>query len=144
MDFVECEEIDFSALDGLVPEDLATHWEATVEFLKIVTEHWPQYLSDNGLVSPVARRNALMALEAERLAKGSPYPVIAAGSTGTVPATARLLKTIASLPNGAVVLPGLDLSLDDAQLVEPRRAPRAPASRHGRASCASSASTAAS
>lgn len=113
MDFVESEEIDFSALDELVPEDLATHWEATVEFLKIVTEHWPQYLSDNGLVSPVARRNALMALEAMRLAKGSPYPVIAAGSTGTVPATARLLKTIASLPNGAVVLPGLDLSLDE-------------------------------
>jgi len=113
MDFVESEEIDFSALDGLVPEDLATHWEATVEFLKIVTEHWPQYLSDNGLVSPVTRRNALMALEAMRLAKGSPYPVIAAGSTGTVPATARLLKTIASLPNGAVVLPGLDLSLDE-------------------------------
>ena len=49
-----------------------------------------------------------MARETERLAKGSPYPVIAAGSTGTVPATARLLATIASLPNGAVVLPGLD------------------------------------
>ena len=39
--------------------------------------------------------------------------MIAAGSTGTVPATARLLKVIASLPNGAVVLPGLDLSLDE-------------------------------
>ena len=93
--------------------DLAVHWEATVEFLKIVTEHWPKYLADNRLVSPVARRNRLMALETERLAKGSPHPVIAAGSTGTVPATARLLKTIASLPNGAVVLPGLDLTLDD-------------------------------
>jgi len=113
MDFVESEEIDFSALEALVPEDLATHWEATVEFLKIVTEHWPSYLAENGLVSPVTRRNALMALEAMRLAKGSPYPVIAAGSTGTVPATARLLKTVASLPNGAVVLPGLDLSLDE-------------------------------
>ena len=39
--------------------------------------------------------------------------MIAAGSTGTVPATARLLQVIASLPNGAVVLPGLDKSLDE-------------------------------
>ena len=54
-----------------------------------------------------------MAMEAERLARGSPHPVIAAGSTGTVPATARLLEVIASLPNGAVVLPGLDKSLDE-------------------------------
>jgi ATP-dependent helicase/nuclease subunit B len=113
MDFVEGEEIDFSSLDTLVPEDLASHWEATIQFLKIVTEHWPQYLANNGRVSPVVRRNLLMAQETERLAQGSPYPVIAAGSTGTVPATARLLKTIASLPNGAVVLPGLDMFLDD-------------------------------
>ncbi len=113
MDFVESEEIELANLDRLVTGDLATHWEVTVEFLKVVTEYWPQYLADNRLVSPVARRTMLMTLEAERLARGSPYPVIAAGSTGTVPATARLLKTIASLPNGAVVLPGLDLTLDD-------------------------------
>jgi len=113
MDFVETEEIDFSSLDSLVPEDLASHWEATIQFLKIVTEHWPAYLADNNLVSPVMRRNLLMAQETERLARGSPYPVIAAGSTGTVPATARLLAAIAALPNGAVVLPGLDFSLDD-------------------------------
>ena len=113
MDAVETEGVDLSALDAIVPDDLATHWESTVEFLKIVTEHWPRYLADNGLVSPVERRNALMAREAERLAQGSPHPVIAAGSTGTVPATARLLKVIASLPNGAVVLPGLDLALDE-------------------------------
>jgi len=113
MDFVETEEIDFLSLDTLVPEDLAAHWETTIQFLKIVTEHWPEYLADNGLVSPVTRRNLLMAQETERLAQGSRYPVIAAGSTGTVPATARLLAAIAALPNGAVVLPGLDLTLDD-------------------------------
>jgi ATP-dependent helicase/nuclease subunit B len=113
MDFVESEEIELTNLDRLVTGDLARHWEVTVEFLKVVTEHWPQHLADNRLVSPVARRTRLTMLETERLASGSSHPVIAAGSTGTVPATARLLKTIASLPNGAVVLPGLDLTLDD-------------------------------
>ncbi|HZP10633.1 MAG TPA: double-strand break repair protein AddB [Methyloceanibacter sp.] len=113
MDEVEREEIDLSRLVAIVPEEFADHWRLTVEFLKIVTEHWPAHLAENGLASPVARRSALMTIETERLAKGSSYPVIAAGSTGTVPATARLLETIASLPNGAVVLPGLDRFLDD-------------------------------
>lgn len=113
MDEWEREEIDLSKLAEIVPEQFAGHWQLTVEFLKIVTEHWPDFLEEHGLVSPVARRNLLMAQETERLAKGSPHPVIAAGSTGTIPATARLLKVIASLPNGAVVLPGLDKTLDD-------------------------------
>ena len=113
MDFIESEEVDLAAIEGIVPEELAGHWQLTVDFLRIVTDHWPQYLRDNRVVSPVARRNMLMAREAERLAAGSPHPVIAAGSTGTVPATARLLQVIASLPNGAVVLPGLDVDLDD-------------------------------
>ena len=39
--------------------------------------------------------------------------MIAAGSTGSVPATAVLLQAIASLPQGAVVLPGLDQALDE-------------------------------
>jgi len=128
MDLVESEEVNLEHLDGLVTGDLAIHWEATVEFLKVVTEYWPHYLADNRLVSPVAHRNRLMALETERLAQGSPHPVIAAGSTGTVPATARLLKTIAALPNGAVVLPGLDLALDDqswAMLAEHPEHPQA-------------------
>lgn len=112
MDTVESEEADLSGIANIVPDEFAEHWQGTVEFLKIVTEHWPHYLADNGLASPVSRRNALMRFETARLEAGSPYPVIAAGSTGTVPATARLLKVIASLPNGAVVLPGLDRFLD--------------------------------
>ncbi len=53
-------------LQELVPEEYAAHWQLTLDFLAIVTEHWPDYLADNGLVSPVARRNMLMALETER------------------------------------------------------------------------------
>ncbi len=112
MDRAQSEEVDLSSLERLVPEELAAHWAETVAFLSIVTEQWPAYLKDIGLVSPVERRSRLMAQETERLAGGSPHPVIAAGSTGTVPATARLLEAIANLPNGAVVLPGLDLLLD--------------------------------
>ena len=48
----------------------------------------------------------------KRLAS-SDQPVIAAGSTGSMPATAKLLAAVAQLPHGAVVLPGLDMDLDE-------------------------------
>ena len=55
----------------------------------------------------------MLAAERDRLiCGGATGPIIAAGSTGTVPATARLLAAIARLPNGAVVLPGIDLGLE--------------------------------
>ena len=40
-------------------------------------------------------------------------PVIVAGVTGSIPATAELMQIVAELPLGAIVLPGLDRSLDD-------------------------------
>ncbi len=88
-------------------------WDITLEFLKIATAFWPAHLAERGLIDPGARRDQLIRAEAERLkTSGAPAPVIAAGSTGSVPATADLLAAIAALPNGAVVLPGLDQALD--------------------------------
>jgi ATP-dependent helicase/nuclease subunit B len=40
--------------------------------------------------------------------------VVAAGSTGSIPATRALLEVIATLPRGTVVLPGLDRNMDEA------------------------------
>ncbi len=105
----------WQGLLGVAPADLARYWQITIEFLRIVTEHWPRHLSERGLIDPGVRRDATIRAEAARLARdGAPAPVIAAGSTGSVPATAELLKAIAHLPNGAVVLPGLDQGLDGA------------------------------
>jgi len=128
MDVVETEGADLKSLDSLVPDEFSEHWALTLDFLNVITEVWPRYLEDRKLVSPVRRRNELMTLEAERLRLTPPRgPVIAAGSTGTVLATARLLEVIASLPNGAVVLPGLDLDLDEdswARLVKHQEHPQ--------------------
>lgn len=113
IDEIITEGSDFSRLPGLVPEGLAGWWQITLEFLTIVTEHWPQFLAARGQTDPATHGDRLLRLEAERLRRSPPAgPVIAAGSTGSRPATAELLKVIASLPNGAVVLPGLDRTLD--------------------------------
>ena len=115
MDEVETEEADWAKLADLVPDELAGWWQVTLDFLSIVTSAWPQVLAERGFSNPAAHRNAMLAAETERLRRNPGRgPVIAAGSTGSIPATARLLATIARLDNGAVVLPGLDRDLDEA------------------------------
>ncbi|WP_315918376.1 double-strand break repair protein AddB [Mesorhizobium sp. SP-1A] len=115
MDEVETEGSDWARLAGLVEGNLAGWWQVTLDFLKIVTENWPAILSERDSSNPAAHRSALIRLEAARLKRNPPAgPVVAAGSTGSIPATAELLAAIASLPNGAVVVPGLDKMMDDA------------------------------
>ncbi len=113
MDEIETEGADWARLAGLVEGNLAGWWQVTLDFLRIVTENWPALLTERGRSDPAARRSALIRLEAARLKRNAPAgPVVAAGSTGSIPATAELLATIAALPRGAVVLPGLDSTMD--------------------------------
>jgi ATP-dependent helicase/nuclease subunit B len=113
MDDLATREIEWSRLDGLVPEHVDRYWQLTLDFLKIAREAWPNILKERHAMEPAERRDRLINAEAERLAAAPAGPVIAAGSTGSMPATAKLLATIARLPHGAVVLPGLDIDLDD-------------------------------
>ncbi|HEY1538261.1 MAG TPA: double-strand break repair protein AddB, partial [Solirubrobacteraceae bacterium] len=112
MDDLATREVDWKSLDGLVPEHVDRYWQLTLDFLKIARETWPDILKERQAIEPAERRDRLINAEAARLAAASHGPVIAAGSTGSMPATAKLLATIARLPHGAVVLPGLDTELD--------------------------------
>jgi ATP-dependent helicase/nuclease subunit B len=115
--------VSWGRLDQLVPDDLDRYWQLTVEFLKIARESWPRILAERGAMEHASRRDALIKAEARRLGRHIEGPVIAAGSTGSMPATAELIATIAKLPRGAVVLPGLDTELDPAswELIAGRR-----------------------
>jgi ATP-dependent helicase/nuclease subunit B len=113
MDDMVTRQVPWDRLKELVPLDVDQHWQDTLEFLQIAWTEWPDALRALDRIEPAERRNRLIEAEAKRLA-GSPGPVIAAGSTGSIPATAALLATIAKLPHGAVVLPGLDTRLEPA------------------------------
>src|ERR1700676_3220598 len=105
--------VDWNALDRLVPDQFDKYWQHTLDFLKIAREFWPAFLAETNRIEPAARRDLLIDAEAERLTRQSDGPVIAAGSTGSMPSTAKFLQAVAALPQGAVVLPGLDTDLDD-------------------------------
>ncbi|HET7847981.1 MAG TPA: double-strand break repair protein AddB [Pseudolabrys sp.] len=111
MDDMTTRQVDWKQLDNLVPDEFDRYWEETLSFLKFIRAQWPALLAERHRIEPAERRDLLIAAEAARLARHS-GPVIAAGSTGSIPSTATLLATIAKLPSGAVVLPGLDIDLD--------------------------------
>ena len=105
--------VPWERLDNLVPDQFDDYWKLTLEFLQLAGTNWPKILDDLGQIEPTRRRDALIKAESARLASKTDGPVIAAGSTGSIPSTAELIATIAHLPHGAVVLPGLDTDLDD-------------------------------
>ncbi len=84
------------------------------DFLRIAREAWPSISQEIGRIEPAARRDRLIDARSrapDRAARSG--PVIAAGSTASMPATAKFLSAVAGLKQGAVVLPGLDTDLDE-------------------------------
>jgi len=110
LDQVHTERLSFDGLEGLAPDEFADHWQETLDFFKILTDVWPDVLEDDNAIDAADRRNRLFDAQGRTWASNPPQtPVIAAGSTGSIPATADLLAVVAGLPLGFVVLPGLDL-----------------------------------
>ncbi|NVK17118.1 MAG: double-strand break repair protein AddB [Methylocystaceae bacterium] len=109
LDQVHTEGLAFHDLKSLVPENYAEHWNITLDFLKILTDHWPTILEGEGVIDPADRRNQLLDAQRRVWEETPPKgPIIAAGSTASIPAVAKLLACVARLPQGMVVLPGLD------------------------------------
>lgn len=107
-------EVDLpTALRDAADEGYAEHWSRTVAFLAIVTEAWPKWLADNGFMDAAQRGVKLLDAQiAEWSAQAPSSPVVVAGTTGSIKSVARLIGTVAKLPTGTVILPGLDLDMD--------------------------------
>ena len=95
--------------------DLAGHWQDSLRTFARVLARWRIELVDLGAIDPPERRNRLLRHAARTWRERPPaHPVVAAGVTSAAPAVAQLLRSIAHLPNGRVILPDLDLALDQA------------------------------
>lgn len=108
LDQVQTENCAFEDLKGLVPEEFAEHWQLTLEFLQILTIHWPGILASQDVSDRAMRRNALISAQIDLWAENPPEtPVLIVGSTGPFPALRDLMKAVLGMPQGRVVLPGL-------------------------------------
>ena len=114
LDEAETHGADLSRLEDLAPHALAEHWAEVKDFLVLLRDEWPRLVEAEGAIEPARRRNVLLSALARTYATAPPQElVLAAGTTGSVPATAELIAAIARMPNGLVVLPGLDRDIDD-------------------------------
>lgn len=115
IDSFAIDEVDLEHIRELTELEIPGHLEDARAFLEIVRKDYPRRLAESGWIGRYDRQRRALDRAAQWLAVSPPrHPVIAAGSTGSIPATARLLKAIAACPAGAVVLPGLDRDMDDA------------------------------
>ncbi|MEO5810061.1 MAG: double-strand break repair protein AddB, partial [Sphingomicrobium sp.] len=113
LDVLLIEEIEPSRLREVMPSapDLALHWQKALARLDDLAERWPKILAERGEVDLATRRGRLLRQLAGRWSQKPPSGfTIAAGITTAAPAVAALLASVARLPEGAVVLPGLALA----------------------------------
>jgi double-strand break repair protein AddB len=105
--------------EGVTPEDIASldmgdhseHWTRARDFLGIAQ----QVVAAGDRPTPEARQAEVVTrLIAEWRHNPPSHPVIVAGSTGSRRATFRLMEAVAQLPQGAVILPGIDRDMPAA------------------------------
>jgi ATP-dependent helicase/nuclease subunit B len=109
LDQMTVEEVDPALLADAVPAELSEHWQTSLDLLQIVLKRWPEELARRGQIDLADRRNRLLVATERRWAEIPPQGlIVAAGISAAAPAVGRLLRRIARLPHGMVVLAGLD------------------------------------
>lgn len=103
-------------------EGLSEHWDASLRLLEILLTRWPEELARLGVVDLAERRNRLLAHVAKRWKEAPPNGfVVAAGIATHAPAICAVLRTIAFMPSGEVVLSALDqhMSAEEWEAIGP-------------------------
>jgi len=94
--------------------EAAKHFQDAATLYKIIQEFWPKRLTELNMEEPQTRKVKLLdALVAHWTENPPDYPVVIAGSTGSLRATRRLMRLVASLPKGMVILPGFQATDND-------------------------------
>jgi len=106
LDEMHGEAVSFDRLKDIELGNSSEHWLRSLKFLNILSDYW----AAQDLVDTAARQRAVIEAYAEKWQTTPPdHPIIVAGSTGSRGATALFMQTVANLPQGAVVLPGVDI-----------------------------------
>lgn len=103
VDEMQGEAVGIDRLEAMDFGILSAHWQRSLAFLQLAAP----VILDPG--APEAQRRLAVAELATTWAQTPPAgPIIVAGSTGSRGTTRALMQAVAALPQGAVVLPGLD------------------------------------
>ena len=115
IDELEIEQIGFEQLNTLdLNPDLADHWRKSFDQISDIIPAYRSELAKRKLMGPAERRNVLLGMLEHRLRDTPPSsPIIAAGITTSAVAVTNVLRRISRMPNGIVILPGVDLGMQE-------------------------------
>jgi ATP-dependent helicase/nuclease subunit B len=117
------ERVTPEAIAGLDMGAQSGHWARSQAVLGVVET----FFGEDAAMTAEARQARLVDRLARQWREAPPdHPVLIAGSTGSRGATLRLMDAVSRLPQGAVLLPGLDRDMPESvwtQLTEGRRRP---------------------
>lgn len=107
LDEMQGEGVAPDVLRGLDVSDHSDHWKRALRFIALV---------DGFFSADAPDREARQRLVVERLVarwQSAPpqHPILIAGSTGSRGTTMRLMEGVATLPQGAIILPGFDFDM---------------------------------
>ena len=97
-------DISLQDIQNLLPPELASHWQKNIDFLEIVLQAYPHYLSETGMQDQALLMRQVLVKMAENLPE-RPL-IVAAGFNDTTPSGLIMLKAIQKHRNGAVILSG--------------------------------------
>ena len=116
LDQLQIERIDPAKLRSAPAEEFAEHWQRSLTILNIIFELWPRELAALGRIDLADRRNLLLDRVADQWRSAPPQGfVVAAGISTAAPAIAALLRLVAFMPTGQIVLAGLDQAMPDVE-----------------------------
>ncbi len=119
LDQLLVEEVPPSRLaefDATLSPELSAHWRKSLDLFELLLARWPAELAKLGAIDAAERRRLLLDRTAERWRRDAPPGfVCVAGVTDPAPAVARLLRCVAGLPDGSVVMAGLGVDLSDEE-----------------------------
>lgn len=111
MDEMRGEGVGPATLAALDVSGHSAHWGRAQKFIALAEGF---FAADARPDAETRQRLAVQVLSARWRARPPAGPVILAGSTGSRGTTALLMRAVARLPQGAVVLPGFDFDLPEA------------------------------
>ena len=108
LDEIQGEGLNVDFIDKAEDYDMSAHWKQSTKFLGIVGQHWVQ----NAIPGLLGRLRLVVESLTQQWKNNPPEnPIIVAGSTGSVGATQLFMRSVAHLPQGAIVLPCYDTDL---------------------------------
>lgn len=114
LDEVQRHNVELRDIEYLVPAVFKDQWSKTAEFLKIITETWPEKLEEMGRIDPEDHKNIVIQIQAEHWQQNKPKnPVFAVGFNDGTPAIQSLLQAVAKMPQGTLIMQGIDLGMDE-------------------------------